>query len=228
MRAPAPSIALFVLLVSTSAAWAECTTPTSPSDTLRQVPAPQLSTGALVEALRDLPPQLPGLAPSSGRPSADEQRRAEIYAELRKRGPESVPALATRLRAPDLPLRQNASLALLVLAMDRSPGPGPRVDVSPAVPALIESLDDYDIKTRGTAAQTLGAVGPAAAGAVPALIRMLASEDEGSRNSACIALAGIGPAAREALPALRRAESDSRPNVRRFAGRAIERIGARP
>jgi HEAT repeat protein len=71
-------------------------------------------------------------------------------------------------------------------------------------------------------------VGPAAAGAVPALIRMLASEDEGSRNSACIALAGIGPAAREALPALRRAESDSRPNVRRFAGRAIERIGARP
>jgi len=108
--------------------------------------------------------------------------------------------------------------------MDLQPARGTRPDVSPAVPALIVALDDYDSRTRWNAAQTLRAVGPAAVAAVPALIRMLGSDDQGSKNSACIALDGIGPSTREALPALRDALSDARLNVQRLARRAIDKI----
>ena len=60
---------------------------------------------------------------------------------------------------------------------------------------------------------------PTLVGATPA---------EGSRNTACLALGKIGPAANAALPALRNALSDSSPDVRRFAQRAIERIDVSP
>jgi len=85
-------------------------------------------------------------------------------------------------------------------------------------------LADSDARVRALAAQAVGAVGPEASLVVPALVALLESGDEESRNSACIGLTGIGPSAREALPALRKALSDSRPDVRHFAQRAIDAI----
>lgn len=85
---------------------------------------------------------------------------------------------------------------------------------APAVPALIEVLDDPDPLVRGHAAETLGLIGADAAPAVPALVKHLSDEgqwtasmgDMGFRQTvgavAAEALGGIGPAAKEAVPAL--------------------------
>jgi HEAT repeat protein len=101
------------------------------------------------------------------------------------------------------------------------------MDITGCVSALAVALEDDDDRVRSLAAQAVGNIGPHAVSAVPALMRLLKYPDESSRSTACIGLAGIGPAAAAALPALRETLSDSMPNVRRFAQRAIEKIEAR-
>ena len=181
----------------------------------------------IVQELRQLPTPLPATGRSDGSIDPIEQRRRELYGELRQLGPDALPALARGLTDPDIHLRRNVALALNVLAgnwFDRSKK---GMDIRPALPALIAALQDADGSVRAWSAQAIGEIGPDGAQAVPALVMLLGSADEGSRNSACIALYGIGPAAKDALPALEKALSDPSANVRRFAQRAVEKIRAR-
>ncbi len=184
----------------------------------------QGSADEVVKQLRELPTPLPGMARSDGTIPRIEQRRRELYRQLRQLGDDALPALARGLSDPDVRIRRNVALVLNVLAGGWFDSSQPKVNIRVCLRALVAALKDSDASVRGWAAQAIGEIGPDAAEAIPALVTLLRNEDEGSRNSACIALRGIGGAAKEALPALREALSDSSANVRGFAGRAIESI----
>jgi HEAT repeat protein len=79
----------------------------------------------------------------------------------------------------------------------------------PAVPALIETLNDRDPKVRAAAAMALARIGSQAKAAVPALIKALKDKDPDVRREAARALGQMGPAAQEAVPALLEALRDS-------------------
>jgi HEAT repeat protein len=181
----------------------------------------------VVEQLRQLPTRLPATVRSDGTIDPVEQRRRELYGELRRLGPDAVAALARGLEDRDVHLRRNVALALNALAgnwFDRSKG---TMDIRVALPALMTALEDADGSVRAWSAQAIGEIGAPAARAVPALVVLLRNADEGSRNSACIPLYGIGRAATDALPALEKALSDPSADVRRFAQRAVGKIRPR-
>jgi HEAT repeat protein len=188
---------------------------------------------AVVAKLRDLP--LPLRAFPHGIPSAKaappplpalESRRQQVYDELHALGPASVPALARALRDADPQMRRDVAVALDVLGGGwwHFPDGDSKLDLRPALPALLTALQDSDSGVRAWAAQDLSDMGAAGATAVPQLRAMLRSPDPGSRGSACVALGGIGSGARDALPDLRRALNDSSPEVRQSASDAIARI----
>jgi len=178
----------------------------------------------LVGSLRMFPAALPGIAPSNGKPDLNEERRRQVYSELRELDQQALPALIRGLADRDVQLRRNVALFLGTAAGEWYDPSQPRMNVQAALPALITSLTDSDDRVRELVAQVIGEIGPSAVAAVPALMKLLTDPSEGSRNSACLGLAGVGPAAKAALPALRKALSDKNPTVRRFAQRAIERI----
>ncbi|MGA7537999.1 MAG: HEAT repeat domain-containing protein [Steroidobacteraceae bacterium] len=189
----------------------------------------------LVAKLRDLPLPLRafprGIASKQAtqRPlPALELRREKVYDELHALGPASVPALARALRDPDAGMRRDVVVALGVLAGGwwHFPDGASRLDIRPALPALVTALQDSDPQVRAWAAADIGSIGAAAASAVPGLRAMLHSQEAGSRGSACSALGAIGPAARMALPDLRQALGDSSPQVRQSARAAIVSITA--
>lgn len=195
------------------------------------------SADAVVEKLRDLP--LPLRSFQAGVPSAKgskavpaplpalEAKRQKVYEELHALGPASVAALARALRDPDPEMRRHVAVALDVV------GGGwwhfhdgdAKLDLRPALPALLIALGDSDPGVRAWASQDISDIGEAAATAVPRLRAMLHSPDAESRGSACSALGGIGFAARSALPELHQAVADSSPQVRQAARDAIARIG---
>jgi hypothetical protein len=184
-----------------------------------------LAPDVLVQQLRDLPVPIPAVARQ--RIPDEERMRRRIYEELLDWGSQSIAPLVAGLKDPDVRLRRNVALAFGVLGGGWWPfecGPT-KMDISPALPALVAALGDSDPSVRAWAAQAIGGPGANAADAVPALIELLQSGDEGSRNSACLALGQIGPSAKAALPALRAALSDPSQDVRRFAARAIQQIG---
>jgi len=184
----------------------------------------QSNADTLIQQLRDLPTPLPPSPRSDGSVAPEEQRRRQLYEEILRLGPNGVLALSRGLQDDDVHLRKNAALALSALAggwYDRS---WARLDISPALPALVVALQDSEANVRGWSAQAIGEMGADAKGAVPDLITLLSNPDEGSRNSACIALRGIGPGAKPALPALKKSLSDPSKDVRQFAALAIKSI----
>lgn len=189
---------------------------------LRQLPLPMRSFRNGLTSTKTTPPPLPAL----------ELRRQHVYAQLHALGPASVPALARALRDPDPEMRRNVAVAMDVVGGGwwHFPDSDAKLDLRPALPALLAALRDSDPGVRAWAAQDIGDIGAAAAGAaVPALRAMLHSPDAESRGSACSALGGMGPAARDALPDLRRTLGDSSPEVRQAARGAIasiDRVGA--
>ena len=184
----------------------------------------QSQSDILVQQLRDLPTPLPPLTNSSGVVKPEEQLRRHLYDQIRQFGPEGVRALARGLHDDDVRLRKNAALALTALAGSWFDHSSAKLDIKPALPALVAALQDSEPNVRAWSAQAIGEIGADAESAVPELIRLLSNHDEGSRNSACIALRGIGPAAKTALPALRNLLSDPSKDVRRFAELAIKSI----
>ena len=185
----------------------------------------QARADELVQQLRELPTPLPGLAPGNGQIPPIEQRRRQLYREIRQLGADALPALQRGLRDNDVQIRRNVALIFMQLVSGWMDDLRPKLDIRNSLPTLLTALDDGDSNVRGWSAQAIGGIGPDAVDAVPALIRLLKNySDEGSRNSACIALRGIGPAAKEALPALEDALSDSNEHVRGFARRAIDSI----
>jgi HEAT repeat protein len=188
---------------------------------------------AVVAKLRDLP--LPIQRPPQGAslgmtppPLPDlEARRQQVYDELHALGPASVPALARALHDPDPEMRRDVAVALDVVGGGwwHFPDGGPRLDLRPALPALLVALQDSDTDVRAWVAQDISDIGSGAATAVPRLRAMLHSSDPQSRGAACSALGAIGSAAQPALPDLRRALGDSSPEVRQSARDAITSIG---
>lgn len=196
----------------------------------RRAHADAVIADAVVAKLRDLPMPLRafprGIAPVKPTPPplpALESRRQKVYDELHALGPASVPALARALRDPDPEMRRDVAVALDVVGGGwwHFPDGDSRLDLRPALPALVLALQDSDSGVRAWAAQDIGDIGPAAATAVPRLRALLHSADPGSRSTACSALGGIGRPAREALPDLRNALNDSSPEVREAARGAI-------
>jgi HEAT repeats len=187
---------------------------------------------ALVAKLRDLPlplrPYPPGVAGKGASHPLPllEVRRQHIYEQLHALGPASVTALARALGDPDPQMRRDVAVALDVLGGGwwHFPDAGPRLDLRPALPALLAALQDSDPGVRAWAAQDIGDIGPAAAAAIPPLRSMLHRADPESRGNACRALGQLGTVARPALPDLRRALADSSPEVRQAASDAIARI----
>jgi HEAT repeat protein len=188
---------------------------------------------ALVAKLRDLPMPLRafahGVAPVKATPPplpALESRRQKVYDELHALGPASVSALARALRDPDAEMRRDVAVALDVIGGGwwHFPDGDAKLDLRPALPALLATLGDSDSGVRAWAAQDISDMGAAAATAVPHLRAMLHSTDAGSRSTACSALGRIGSPARGALPQLRTALSDSSPEVRQAARDAIASI----
>jgi HEAT repeat protein len=123
-------------------------------------------------------------------------------------------------------MRRDVAVALDVIGGGwwHFPDGGPKLDLRPALPALLAALQDSDSGVRAWVAQDIGDIGSGAATAVPRLRGMLHSSDPESRGTACNALGAIGSAARGALPDLRRARNDSSPEVRQSARDAIARI----
>jgi HEAT repeat protein len=96
----------------------------------------------------------------------------------------ALPALVRSLRFPD------ATMRVAVLQTLRG------LNASPAVPAVCEVLGDPDPRVRKAAAETLGAVGPAARAAVDPLRRALADASPEVREAARAALQAIRPTQR--------------------------------
>ena len=123
---------------------------------------------------------------------------------------------------------------------------------APAVPALIELVQEADPGTRYLAARALGQIGDEAEAAVPALLDALRDDDmflragiagalikigypavpgltaalfddsNAVKRAACKALGKIG--SQRAVPALTNALRDKNPGVRKFAKEALQRI----
>jgi vesicle coat complex subunit len=199
----------------------------------RAAGAEAATADVVVAKLRDLP--LPMRQLSQGTTSAKaaspplpaiELRRQRIYDELHALGPASVPALARALRDPDPQMRRDVAVALDVVGGGwwHFPDGNSKLDLRPALPALLAALQDSDPGVRAWAAQDISDMGAAAAAAVPSLRAMLHRPDTESRGTACRALGEMGSAAHGALPDLRRALNDSSPEVRQAARDAIASI----
>lgn len=184
----------------------------------------QSDADVLVRQLRDLPTPLPATGRSDRSVAPEELRRRQLYEAIVYLGPKGVLALSRALHDEDVHLRKNAALALEVLGGGWYDKSWPKLDMRPALPALIAALQDSEPNVRAWAALAIGDIGPDAERAVPDLIGLLSNPDEGSRNTACIGLRGIGPAAKASLPALRKALSDPSKYVRQFAEQAIKSI----
>jgi HEAT repeat protein len=189
---------------------------------------------SLVAALRDDPD--PGVRAAAAR----------ALGVLEPEGEPAVPGLLDALGDPHEAVRHEAALALSELPL---PDDGvPRLEralgsddpyvvafaawrlgnlgmrAAPAVPALLETLDQPGIH-----AVTYGAlarIGPGAAAAVPTLVAELSSPDGHRRWRAAKGLGRIGPGARSAVPdLLATLEEDPWERVRAHAARALGRIG---
>lgn len=232
-----PALAAHAHATQDSTAWADTgnVSPAANAGAEARRAEANARAAAVVEKLRQLPlPLRPfpnGLASAKATPPplpAIESRRQHVYAELHALGPASVPALARALRDPDPEMRRNVAVAMDVVGGGwwHFPDSDARLDLRPALSALLIALRDSDPGVRAWAAQDISDIGAVAAGAaVPALRAMLHSADAESRGSACNALGGIGPAAGDALPDLRRALGDSSIEVRQAARAAIASIG---
>jgi HEAT repeat protein len=183
---------------------------------LRELPLPMQASPRGLASTKAAPPPLPAL----------ESRRQRVYAELHALGQASVPALVRALRDPDPEMRRNVVVAMDVVGGGwwQFPDGDSKLDLRPALPALLMALRDSDQGVRAWAAQDISDIGAAAVTAVPSLRAMLRSPDPQSRGSACNALGGIGFAARGSLPDLQRALDDPSPEVRQAARDAIVSI----
>jgi len=97
-------------------------------------------------------------------------------------------------------------------------------DARPAVPALIETLQDSDAGTRCGAAQALGHIHSEPGMVVPVLIKSLHDRDPNVRTHAAAALGEFGSNAKPALISLIEELSDKGQNARSAATNALKRI----
>lgn len=178
----------------------------------------QTRAAAIVQGLRELP------APRVRSPEI-EGRRWAIHSQLRDLDREAVAALASALTDDDVMLRRNVILAFYDLGHGVSAtGRVQKVDIRPAVPALITAFTDPDASVRAWAIQALTGAEPLPVSSIPALNKMLKDPDTGVRLSACGALGGFGVAAAQAQANLERLLHDEHDDVRTCAGFVLKKI----
>ncbi len=95
----------------------------------------------------------------------------------------------------------------------------------PALPHLIEALDDADAAVRLRAIRPIVVMGAVASDAAPALASHLADSDTQVRQWSAVALGQIGPPAAGAVPRLAEALKDSEAAVRQAAAAALGAVG---
>jgi hypothetical protein len=96
---------------------------------------------------------------------------------------------------------------------------------APAVPKLIELIQEDNVVNRRQAVGALMAIGPAAAPAVPVLRKALYHEDFHTQYWACRALGAIGEPALPAVPDLIDRLKNGAASVKRNAAAALGKIG---
>lgn len=101
-----------------------------------------------------------------------------------------------------------------------------RSDARPAVPVLIEALNDANEEVQIAAAQALGEIGPASIGDLPSLVNLLRHRNDGIRRAAAYGLQGMGRLATPAADDLLASAGDPSSDVRESAIAALGRIGA--
>ena len=155
---------------------------------------------------------------------AEAERLRTVYA-LAARGEEAMPVLLNALRS-EAAVRLEANLANAHTNPSQLDAVFALSAVGrPAVPHLVELLDEKDWWLRAAAADVLGDLGTTASDTVPHLTRVLDDEAEWVRRNAVEALGNIGPAAAEAVPALSRRLQDSESWIRHNAALALAKIG---
>src|SRR5689334_5257633 len=98
----------------------------------------------LVQQLRDLPTPLPAAAPGIGKLPEIEQRRSELYRQIRQLGMDALPALQRGLHNDDVRIRRNVALIFNALAGGWKEELRPKLNVLSSLPELIAALDDTD------------------------------------------------------------------------------------
>jgi HEAT repeat protein len=164
-------------------------------------PPAEAAVPALVEALQEKDPDVRAMAAEA---RADIRiRAAEALGRIGPAAAAAVPALGEALVQDEVVQGQEGSLQWEAAWALGQIG-------APAVPTLVEVLQDGRARQLRLAAMAVGQIGPAAARAVSALVWVLRREDwdvEGEeewrgRVHAAEALGQIGPAAASAVPAL--------------------------
>ena len=155
---------------------------------------------------------------------AEAERLCAVYA-LATRGEEAMPVLLNALRG-------EAAARLKTNLANEHTNPSQLDAVfalsavgRPAVPHMVELLDENDWWLRAAAADVLGDLGTTASDTVPHLIHALDDEAEWVRRNAIEALGNIGPAAEAAVPALSRRLQDSESWIRHNAALSLAKIG---
>jgi HEAT repeat protein len=167
----------------------------------------------------DAAPACPQLIVALSDPSAAlREASAAALAQVGQRAsPDALAALSKALADTDPDVRDLAAVALGSM--------GPRA--APAIPQLVQVLNDPVDYVRVTAAETLGAMGARASAAVAPLTTKLLTKDQiFVLSSVATALGDIGPAAKDALPALNQVLAQRR--VGSAAEEAILRIEGKP
>jgi HEAT repeat protein len=139
---------------------------------------------------------------------------AEALKVLGTNAQDALPALSKTLSDPNVLLSSAAGLALGKI--------GP-----PAVPALVQALDNGDYNVRANACAALAEIGPASSPAIPRLVRILQDENGPIVSTASYTLSRIGG---ESVPALLPLLVNTNFMVRRWAVYALNYVGpqARP
>ena len=166
-----------------------------------QPPAPETIT-TLSKAMRDTDPAI--------------QRAAA--AALGDVGAVSV--LAQALKDPDKDVRRNAVRPLRRVVI-RGRSSGDPAEMKAVVTALADALKDPDREVRRAAANSLGALGPAAVDAIPSLAATTTDVDPSVRNATIESLGRMGSPA--AVPVLVQALKD--PQTASLAVRALGNMG---
>ena len=155
---------------------------------------------------------------------AEAERLRTVYA-LAARGEEAMPVLLNAL-CSEAKVRLEANLANAHTNPSQLDAVFALSAVGrPAVPHLVELLDEKDWWVRAAAADVLGDLGTTASDTVPHLTRVLDDETEWVRRNAVEALGNIGPVAAEAVPALTHRLQDSESWIRHNTALALAKIG---
>lgn len=187
---------------------------------------------------------LPALARALEDPRA--YARWEVYRTLAAVGPKALPVFLKELKQEDVRRRRLGALGVrgqaraavgklpqVVAALDDEDRVVRRYAVlalgemralgAPAVPRLLELLDDPELRMSVLHAFLL--MGKGAEAAAPAIARLLDHEDPAVRAKACDAFFSFGAAAAPAVPALARTCYDTDTALARSALRVLGRIG---